>query len=102
MDQELPAIAKLRVAATHNPLAFFYSAFTPTITINGVSHRLPWGTHNFDVPPGTCAVSVSYPWLLSAECGKNSVTLQLKAGQQKTVTYCARLIRYLPGSIKVA
>jgi len=101
MNQDGSSTTLIFVVATHNPLAFFYRAFIPTIKINGAVHRLPWGAHKFEVPPGTYQVSVSYPWLLSPECGKNTVNLELKAGQRKTVTYCARLIRFIPGSIKV-
>ena len=102
MTQENANCAVLNVAATYNPLAFFYAAFTPTITINGTVHRLPWGEHSFPVSPGAYEVSVSYQWLLSPECGKNTARVELRAGQRKTVTYCARLIRFIPGSIKVA
>jgi len=102
MTQEKSEPAILRVDATHNPLAFFYNAFTPTIEINGTKHRLPWGMHKFTVPSGTYQVSVSYPWLLSPECGKNTARVELRAGQRKTVTYCARFIRFFPGSIKVS
>lgn len=101
MTQDNSPSALLFVAATHNPLAFFYALFTPTITINGTVYRLPWGTHKFVVPPGAYEVSVSYPWFLSRECGKNTVRVQLNAGQRLTVTYGARLVRYLPGSINV-
>ncbi|MEO8459222.1 MAG: hypothetical protein ABI451_01730 [Dokdonella sp.] len=97
----LDTTAHLDVAVTHNPLAFFYGAFTPTVTINGEKQRRPWGTHSFEVSPGAYEVSVSYPWFLSPECGKNTVNFELQAGQRKTVTYRAGVIRYLPGKITV-
>jgi len=93
---------ELYVAVTHNPLAFIYERFTPTITINGESHRRPWGTHKFTVPPGSYEVSISYPWLFSPECGKNTAHVEIQAGQTKTITYCAGLIRFLPGAITVS
>jgi hypothetical protein len=91
----------VEVQVTHNPLALFYEAFTPTVTINGQKDRKPWGTHVYGLPPGDYEVAVSYPWILS-ECGRNSVRFTLAAGEKKTVRYCARLIRFIPGSIKVA
>jgi hypothetical protein len=94
------ASAEVFVNATHNRLAVIYSRFTPTITVNGEKHRLPWGTHRFEVPQGDCEVSVSYPWLLP-ECGKNTIRFSAEEGKPKTVTYCARLIRYIPGRIGV-
>ena len=92
--------ACLEAEITHNRLAFFYEAFTPTITINGAKERRPWGTHLFSLPPGDYEVAVSYPWILS-ECGRNSVRFSLASGETKKVRYCARLIRFIPGSIKV-
>ena len=90
----------VEVTITHNPLAFFYEAFTPTVTINGTPERRPWGTHLFKLPPGKYEVAVSYPWILR-ECGKNSVRFTLGATETKKVRYCARLIRFIPGAISV-
>lgn len=101
MTQDHGELSRIDVVVSHSPLAFIYQAFTPTITINGQQHRLPWGTHSFDVSPGNCEVSVSYPWIFSSECGKNTVEIALKAGEIKKVTYTAGLIRYLPGKMVV-
>ena len=100
ITEQNPPTSNMEVIVTHNRLAFFYDLFTPTITINGTKERKPWGTHQFRLPPGDYEVSVSYPWIMS-ECGKNSVRFSLAAGETKKVRYCARLIRFLPGSITV-
>jgi hypothetical protein len=91
----------IEVEAAHSRLAFFYGFFTPTIELNGRKERRPWGTHTFEVAPGDYEVAVSYPWLLSSECGKNSIRLSVGPGEMKKVRYCAGLIRYLPGKIGV-
>ena len=93
--------SKIEVAIEHNPLAFFYEAFIPTVTINGEKGRKPWGTHVFIVPPGDYEVAVSYPWIIR-ECGKNSVRFSIAAGDSKRVKYCARFIRFWPGAISVS
>jgi hypothetical protein len=90
----------IEVTVTHNVLAFFYKAFTPTVTINGKKERKPWGTHSFALPPGDYEVAISYPWIIR-ECGKNSVRFSLAQGETKRVRYCARLIRFIPGTIRV-
>jgi hypothetical protein len=90
----------VEVTVAHNPLAFFYLAFTPTVTINGKKERKPWGVYSFNLPPGDCEVAVSYPWIVS-ECGKNSVRFSLAPGETKRVRYCARFIRFIPGAISV-
>ena len=92
---------RIEVKLDHAALAFFYNAFKPNVTINDKKYQRPWGTHSFDVPPGDYEVSASYPWLLSPECGKNTVSFTLKSGEAKRVSYCAGLIRYLPGTISV-
>jgi len=56
----------------------------------------------FFVPPGHYEVSVSYPWIFAPECGKNTIGVSVQAGETKTVTYRAGLIRYLPGKISVS
>jgi hypothetical protein len=89
----------IEVEAGHSALAFFYRFFTPTIAINGRKERRPWGTHIFEVTPGDYDVAVSYPWLLSPECGKNTLRVSVGAGELKKVRYRAGLIRYLPGKI---
>ena len=101
MTNENSKSSRIEVTASHSPLAFIYRFFTPTIAINGQPYRRPWGTHSFDVSPGDYEVTVSYPWLFSSECGKNSVRFSLTVGETKKVSYCAGLIRYLPGNIKV-
>lgn len=97
-----PTQSCIEVTVTHSPLAFVYRLFTPTIEINEVKERKPWGVHTFPVPPGDYEVSVSYPWLFSPECGKNTVRVHLEPGDARKVKYRAGLIRYLPGKISAS
>jgi hypothetical protein len=89
------------VSVTHSPLAFIYRLFVPTVTINGRKERRPWGVHSFELSPGDYDISVSYPWLFSSECGKNTVHVAVKAGETTRIGYRASLIRYLPGKMTV-
>lgn len=89
----------IEVDAGYVPLAFLYRFFTPTIALNGRKERRPWGTHVFEVAPGDYDVAVSYPWLFSRECGKNTLRVSVGPGELKKVRYRAGLIRYLPGTI---
>lgn len=89
----------IEVDAGYVPLAFFYRFFTPTIEVGGRKEKRPWGTHVFEVAPGEYDVSVSYPWLFSPECGKNTLRVAVGPGELKKVRYRAGLIRYLPGKI---
>ena len=91
--------AQVFITVSHSPLAYIYALFTPTIAINGERHRRPWGTHRFSLPAGEYVVEISYPWVFSPECGKNSVRVTLQAGDTRKIVYKAGLIRYLPGKI---
>jgi hypothetical protein len=90
------------VSVTHSPLAFMYRLFVPTVTINGKQERRPWGVHSFELPPGDYDISVSYPWLFSPECGKNSVRFTLRAGETRRIAYRAGLIQHRPGKMTVS
>lgn len=101
MSQTNTEMSRIDVLVTHSPFAFIYALFTPTITINNQYYRRKWGKHTFDLVPGNYEIAVSYPWLFSQECGRNSVNVSLQPGETKTITYCAGLIRYLPGKMTV-
>jgi hypothetical protein len=101
MVQEKQGSSRIELVVTHSPLAYIYEAFTPTVTINGNKERRPWGEYTYDLAPGTYRISVSYPWLFLRECGRNTVQVTVHPGETKRITYCARLIRYLPGTMKV-
>ena len=100
-DTRTKKSSRLELTITHSPLAFIYRLFVPTVTINGTKERRPWGIHTIKLSPCDYDISVSYPWIFSKECGKNSVHISLGAGDTRKVKYRARLIRYLPGKITV-
>lgn len=91
----------LEITMRYSPFAFLYALFKPNITINGARERRPWGTHRFELPPGTYLVELSYPWLFTDECGKNSVQIALREGDHKHIRYTARVVRYWPGKLTV-
>jgi hypothetical protein len=93
---------RIQITVTHSSLDFFYALCTPTIVIDGVKYNKRWGTHLFDVSPGSHHISISYPWLFSPECGKNSVNFPLSSGEIKKIHYCAGLIRFVPGKIYIS
>ena len=90
----------VEVTVTHNPLAFVYKLFTPTIDVSGIKERKPCGSHTFQLSPGDYKIAVSYLWVIR-KCGRSSVQFTLAVGETIKVCYCARLLRFLPGSIKV-
>jgi len=89
------------LSLTHSPLAFICRLLVPTVTINGKKEHRPWGVHSFELPPGDCDISVSYPGPFSPECGKKAVHFTLRAGESKRILYRAGLVPYLPGDMTV-
>src|ERR1700681_3116154 len=98
-DTETKNFSRVELTIAHSPLAFIYRLIVPTVTINGTKERRPWGIHTIELSPGDYDISVSYPWMLSKECGKNSVHITLGAGDTRKIKYLAGLMRYLPGKI---
>ena len=94
-------MATLEITVKYSPFAFIYALFRPNIVINGALERKPWGTHRFELAPGQYRIAISYPWLFSSECGKNSVDLALREGDVKRICYTARMIRFIPGKLTV-
>jgi hypothetical protein len=91
----------IEVTAQHSALAFIYALFRPNVEIDGRLEKRPWGTHAFEVPAGHHTVEVSYPWLFAPKCGKNSVEVDVRAGETVRVRYNAPPIRYVAGKITV-
>ena len=91
----------LEVTLGYSPLAFLYAFSTPTIAINGLRQRRPWGTHRFVLAPGRYHVELSYPWLFADECGKNAATVDLGDHDHTHVRYTARMLRFWPGKLTV-
>ena len=98
----LHPMPQVEVMISYSPLAFIYALFRPNVEIDG-GGRQPsrWGTHTIELPAGRHEIAISYPWLFSPDCGRNSVVFDLAAGETKRVRYRARLLRYWPGKMSV-
>jgi hypothetical protein len=94
-------MARIEVVTSYPPYAFFYGALTPTIQIDHDRVRRPWGASTFVVSPGRHLVAVSYPWVFMRECGRNTVTIDVHAGEMMRVSYRPWLVRFVPGRIRV-
>ena len=72
------------------PLAFFLFFCRPTVVINEKSHRLNWGTHFIELPPGPHDIKVFFGYFFVAECGANSINITIVEGCK------SRVIFYMP------
>jgi hypothetical protein len=94
-------VTGVEVKAGFFPLAFFLFACTPRIEIDGKVHLKSWGTHFFELPPGTHTVAVYFRYLFKAECGKNSVTVTVAPGRVTRVSYNMPPWMFAKGSMHV-
>jgi hypothetical protein len=94
-------IANLVVVTSYPSLEFLYSVVTPNIVIDERLSQRPWGTHEFQLAAGEHMIAISYPWLLWRRCGEARVRLELRPGETRIVRYSARIIRFIPGRIRV-
>ena len=95
-----PGQASIVVRTKIFPLAFLLYFFKTVVTVDGTSWELKWGESVFPVAPGAHEVQVAskYIWGL---IGKNSVQVQVAAGQTVTVAYRSPFLVFMPGKIKV-
>ena len=84
------------------PLAFFLNVFPPTVEINGEKHPTKWGVDFYDLNPGQYIVKIYFKYLFMAECGANSVVVEVKEGQTTRVSFYMPPLIFLKGSMAVS
>lgn len=99
--EPLAIMPMLQVTMSYSPLAFLYAFSTPTITINKTREKRPWAHIKSSCRQATISSRCRYPWLITPECGKNSVDVILREGDHKHVHDTARMLRYWPGKVSV-
>src|SRR5258706_2796164 len=65
----------IQVETSFFPLSFFLYLCTPTMVIDGVAHRRPWGTHSFQLEGGLHTVRIFFGYLFMSNCGDNSINV---------------------------
>jgi hypothetical protein len=83
------------------PLAFFLFFCTPRIEIDGQVHKKSWGTHFFEVSPGTHTITVYFGYFFMSRCGQNSISVNVPAGTVRHVRYNMPPWMFAKGSLKV-
>ncbi len=81
----------IEVTAGFFRLAFLFFACAPRIEIDGVAHKKSWGTHYFEVPPGTHEVTVYFVYFFKPRSGENSISVEVGEGRVARVRYHAAL-----------
>jgi hypothetical protein len=82
------------------PLALFLYFCTPRIEIDGKVHKVSWGTHFFDLPPGGHTIKIYFGYLFMPYCGANSIDVVVEEGKTRKVRYWMPPLIFAKGSIR--
>jgi len=94
-------ITGVEVKAGFFPLAFFLFFCTPRIEIDGQVHKKYWGTHFFEVAPGTHEIAVYFRYLFMPRCGMNSISVDVTEGEASRVNFFMPPWMLAKGSLKI-
>jgi hypothetical protein len=80
-----PAMGRLVVDSSYNPMAFMLAFTGPKVTINGQPASVKWGQAPFDLPAGNYHLRVSARYL--GDFGPAELPVAVYPGQLTTVYY---------------
>ncbi len=101
MTEQSGGITGIEIKAGFFPLAFLLFFCTPRIKIDGTVHKKSWGTHFFEVAPGTHQITVYFRYLFMSRCGANSISVTVANGCVTRVRYNMPPLMIAKGSLKV-
>ena len=89
-------MATIQVETKHSPLAWLLYLTKVQIAVDGQPATLPWGTHEFQVPPGQHDVAVSFGYF-GKQRGPASSTVTADDSQPVRLRYRAPFMMFSPG-----
>ena len=75
--QQAAGVSGIEVSKSFFPIAILLLFCTPKVVINGTVYRRHWGTHFFELPPGTYTVRVYFMYFFIPECGDCSIDVTI-------------------------
>ena len=84
----------------HALTALTASGYPTLVAIDGVTSKLPWGEHMFQVSPGLHDVSVSLGSILGVQMGQASIEIEVAKGHSAHLEYRAPFNYLMEGNIK--
>ncbi|MCW3054807.1 MAG: hypothetical protein JWN14_3977 [Chthonomonadales bacterium] len=95
-----PEYTGFEVKWEHSFLAFLYALCPVYVEINGTRIQAKWGTQFFPAVPGRYLITCYTNYLITPQCGKNSIEVDLYQGQVVRVTWTAPLIVFMKGPMR--
>ena len=90
----------VQIETSFFPLSFFLYLCTPTIVIDDVPQRRPWGTHNFVLEPGMHNIKVYFHYLFMSTCGFNQINVVVQPNCIHRIKYEMGMFMFSPGAIR--
>ena len=83
------------------PIAFLMLLFKTKISIDGVMHVASWGTNFYPLEPGHHSIQIGFRYFFGRNMGRNSIDVDVLAGQVVQVDYHAPNQVFAAGSISI-
>jgi hypothetical protein len=83
------------------PLMWILFFVTPSLSVNGLVHRLPWGKHPMQLAPGRYMFQAWYPYLFTSQTSMGQLMLDLMPGASYRIKYRPAWLVFLGGSMTV-
>ena len=90
----------IQIETSFFPLSFFLYACTPTIVIDGVPNRRPWGSHSFQLQPGMHNIQVYFHYLFMPNCGFNQINVVVQPNCVHRIKYEMGMFMFSAGAIR--
>jgi len=90
----------VQIETSFFPLSFFLYLCTPTIVIDDVPQRRPWGTHNFVLEPGMHNIKIYFGYLFMSTCGSNQINVVVQPNCIHRIKYEMGMFMFSPGAIR--
>jgi hypothetical protein len=91
---------QLEVKLSFFPLMWILYLCTPSVAINGIIERRPWGTHLWNLPAGRYQVEAWYPYLFKSRTSPALIIVDIYPQQVTAVAYRPSWITFLDGSLR--
>ena len=90
----------IQVETSFFPLSFFLNFCTPTIVIDRMPQRRPWGSHSFPLEPGMHNVKIYFGYLFMSTCGFNQMNVVVQPNCIHRIRYEMGMFMFSAGAIR--
>ncbi|HXI25224.1 MAG TPA: hypothetical protein VNG71_15275 [Pyrinomonadaceae bacterium] len=90
----------IQIETSFFPLSFFLYMCTPTIVIDGVPQRRPWGTHSIPLTPGMHNIQVFFHYLFMPKCGFSQMNVVVQPNCVHRIKYEMGIFMFSAGTMR--